>query len=1118
MNTFFKAVTELKHQISAKDMKQIWLWSNRYKIESILIRENFCHISFADNHDKFQASLSYVPEKNKLKLECSCGIDDCNHYMVFLHEVENALLHQVSSRKKSFATPIAFKKMNVDQALKSDTDVRRWKEMLDNKALSKGADAKAKEAVPIKKDILKPFFELATIITPSSAVTLQLTTKIAKLKKDGNLSKNSSKLNLSEPLTSHLPFISEEDIQINYEFLKQRLRKKDSFSYFYEANSDTLLLKRLIKSGRCFFEGSDEPLTWGVKKKACLCWQIVSNGHYQQLGYSLDDAKVLVIPHLSPPIYLDTIQGIVGEADLYPTNEIASYLAEKNTFPHEKTEAIQELLNKQYPNLKLKPINITPLQIEPKPHLHVNYNYFYGGFSYRTSGPYISGSVTFHYNDIAFPRDSHQATQVVQKETHQAVEIIRDFKKEEFFEKQLIDSGWNYLYNSNTLSSSLVLPKVNDIHAQILDFHKNEKSKLEEMGWKVSYEDNCPIKTQFLAEDFYIDNTESEDKHWLEFELGTMVEGKKVNLIPILTKLADLYKQQPDFFDDWEKANDNDHYQMSYGENDQLLISKKRLFYILKLLLNDSSKAVDGKLKLSHWHAALLAEIEKGDAFAKWRWYGSEKMKKLSDSFKNIEELPTVTPPTSLQCQLRTYQAYGLTWLQFLREHHLGGILADDMGLGKTIQTLAHILVEKESGRLTAPILIVAPTSLMFNWRAEAEKFAPTLKVLVLQGADRKQYFEDISAYDVVLTTYPLLAHDQEYLLKKKYYMLILDEAQNIKNSKTIAYQLLMQIEAEHRLCLTGTPMENHLGELWALFNFLVPGYLGNEKQFTNLYRKPIEKERSSAHQLALAKRIKPFILRRSKQQVVLELPAKTEIIHKINLTTKQRDLYESVRLKAQQKVMEQIAQKGIASSQITILDALLKLRQVCCDPRLVKMEPKLELDSADSAKINFLMETIPQMIEEGRKILIFSQFATMLEIISTELSSQKIPHTILMGSTTDRRTPVDTFQSGAVPVMLLSLKAGGVGLNLTSADTIFHYDPWWNPAVENQATDRAHRIGQTKAVFVYKLLATGTLEEKILALQEKKKEIFTSLLDEETTQQTRLSAEDLEVIFAPLE
>ena len=491
-------------------------------------------------------------------------------------------------------------------------------------------------------------------------------------------------------------------------------------------------------------------------------------------------------------------------------------------------------------------------------------------------------------------------------------------------------------------------------------------------------------------------------------------------------------------------------------------------------------------------------------------------MRALGHKLRDFQGVQPVAVPAGLQASLRGYQLDGLAWMQFLREFGMAGILADDMGLGKTVQTLAHILVEKEAGRLTTPALVVAPTSLMGNWQAEAARFAPGLRVLLLHGADRKQRFAQMGEHDLVLTTYALLARDEAPLRAQRFHLLILDESQYIKNSRAKAAQTAALLVATHRLCLTGTPLQNHLGELWSQFHFLMPGLLGEEKAFNAHYRKPIEKLGDASRKDFLVRRIKPFLLRRTKDAVAKELPAKTEMVREVELSGLQRDLYETVRLAMDKKVRDAIASKGVARSQIVILDALLKLRQVCCDPRLVKVSGRNGAQ-APSAKLIELMEMIVELLDEGRKILVFSQFTSMLALIEEELRARDIAYALLTGETRDRSAQVASFQRGDVPLFLVSLKAGGVGLNLTAADTVIHYDPWWNPAAENQATDRAWRIGQDKPVFVYKLIAKGTLEQKIQELQRKKADLADAVLDGGASQNLALTQDDLQAILAPL-
>jgi SNF2 family DNA or RNA helicase len=473
---------------------------------------------------------------------------------------------------------------------------------------------------------------------------------------------------------------------------------------------------------------------------------------------------------------------------------------------------------------------------------------------------------------------------------------------------------------------------------------------------------------------------------------------------------------------------------------------------------------------------------------------------------------------------LRPYQQIGLDWLQFLREYGLAGILADDMGLGKTVQTLAHLHLEKASGRADRPSLVVATTSLMANWRNEAAQFAPDLKVLTLHGKDRADRFGEIAGADLVLTTYPLLVRDRETLLAQDWHLLVMDEAQFIKNPKAQSHQVARGLKARHRLSLTGTPLENHLGELWAQFDFLMPGLLSNAKRFTQVFRTPIEKLGDEEARVRLAERVRPFLLRRTKEQVLKDLPPRTEMVRWVEIEGGQRDLYESLRVAFDRKLRLVLTEQGVGRSQIMIFDALLKLRQICCDPRLVKLpaaEALVKKGHAHSAKLATLMEMLDELLDEGRKVLLFSQFTSMLGLIELELEKRGILYAKLTGQTRDRETPIGDFQEGRVPLFLISLKAGGTGLNLTAADTVIHYDPWWNPAVEEQATARAHRIGQDKPVFVYKLMTQGTVEEKILALQGRKRGLADQLMKQGGAGGEGgghlLTAGDLDVLFQPL-
>ena len=498
-------------------------------------------------------------------------------------------------------------------------------------------------------------------------------------------------------------------------------------------------------------------------------------------------------------------------------------------------------------------------------------------------------------------------------------------------------------------------------------------------------------------------------------------------------------------------------------------------------------------------------------------WEGAQALREMVQQLSGRAEMPEVAVPKSLKATLRPYQQQGLNWLQFLRAHGLAGILADDMGLGKTLQTLAHIQVEKDAGRLTRPALIIAPVSLMGNWRNEAARFCPELRTLVVHGKDRHEVVSDMASHDIVIAPYSLLQRDKDLWLEAAWHLVVLDEAQNIKNASTHAAQVVAQLNTRHRLCLSGTPMENHLGEIWSLFYFLMPGFLGSQKRFQELFRTPIEKLGDPERMAQLRARITPFMLRRTKALVAGELPPKVETVVRVELEGKQADLYETIRLGMEKTVREALESKGLAKSQITILDALLKLRQVCCDPKLLKLPAAQKIKT--SAKLEQLMVMLPEMVAEGRRILLFSQFTSMLTLIEAELKKHQLQWVKLTGQSQNREALIQQFTDRTVPIFLISLKAGGVGLNLPQADTVIHYDPWWNPAAEKQATDRAHRIGQTQTVFVYKLVAQGTIEERILALQERKAALADSMYSGAIGRKQPLFTEhDLAELLRPLE
>ena len=459
----------------------------------------------------------------------------------------------------------------------------------------------------------------------------------------------------------------------------------------------------------------------------------------------------------------------------------------------------------------------------------------------------------------------------------------------------------------------------------------------------------------------------------------------------------------------------------------------------------------------------------------------------------------------------RPYQREGVNWLLKLRANGFGGILADEMGLGKTLQALA--VIQSTRGTDASPCLVICPTSLVSNWAAEAGKFAPKLKVLVMHGPKRDQHAAAMTDHDLVITSYALIRRDWDWYDPIEFDTVILDEAQHIKNRQTQNAQAVKAIKCRHRLVLTGTPMENSVLDLWSIFDFLMPNYLGSAQDFRERYELPLTKSADTAVQERLGRRVRPFILRRLKRDVAKDLPEKIQQVSFCDLTTQQRQVYQQILEAGRREVLESVDKNGFGKSRMVIFNALLRLRQICCDLRL------LDLDNIDDAKASGKCDLFDELLEEitdgGHRVLVFSQFTTMLGLLRDRLKESDTDYCYLDGSTRQRGEVVNRFQRSDIPVFLISLKAGGVGLNLTGADTVVHFDPWWNPAVEDQATDRAHRIGQQNVVTSYKLIARNTVEEKILKLQEKKRAAIRTIFGDEQQMTEALSWEEVQELFA---
>ncbi len=639
--------------------------------------------------------------------------------------------------------------------------------------------------------------------------------------------------------------------------------------------------------------------------------------------------------------------------------------------------------------------------------------------------------------------------------------------------------------------------------------------RLSAAGFRIEFAPEFPIELVSEPEAWYGELDERSSADWfgveLGIEIGIEIGGERVPLLPILARaLEDMrFPLRP------EPAEAADAVWLApLDARRRVPLPLARVRALLLPLLEWLSPAAlrDGALQVPRLAVDALLELQSPTG-AGLHFAGASSAQAFAERLRQAGRDRPLRAPAGLRVTPRPYQLEGLRWLEFLAETGLGGVLADDMGLGKTLQVLMHLLAEKAQQRLSRPALVVCPTSVVGTWCEQAARFAPELRVLVLHGSDRGTHYPRVDQHDLVITTYALLPRDREALLAQRFTLAVFDEAQAIKNARSKSAQVARAIPAERRLAVTGTPLENHLGELWAQMDCVLPGLLGDREHFVRHFRTPIEKHADAERQARLNRRIAPFMLRRSKEAVAPELPAKTVIERKVELVGRQRDLYETLRLAMHDRVRRALAKRGLAQSSIVVLDALLKLRQACCDPRLVKLEGKAR--GLESAKLELLLPMLDELLDEGRRILLFSQFTAMLDLIEADVRDRGISYVRLDGRTRDRAGPIRRFQAGAVPLFLISLKAGGVGLNLTAADTVIHYDPWWNPAVEAQATDRAHRIGQDKPVFVYKLICTGTVEEKIQALQQRKAGLARAVLEGGTRTGFRFDQNDIEALFA---
>ncbi len=965
---------------------------------------------------------------------------------------------------------------------------------------------------------------------------IEVETITARRLKRGGYGKSRAQ-SVEELTDSYTPYINyehdDQDFEIAgllYSMTGRDMMYKQNI-YPLKGDIGELALDKLINSGRCYWLSHEagEPLNFSARRQVHIDWQLNAE-QYQLMVSVTPEAQELFF--LKQFYYIDIELSQLGFLE-HPglTIEQVQKILLAPPIPKTMADKVSKQLIISWPDNEV-PMPVQPdietIRIKAAPQVNVILH----SIEIEQQRVHLL-SLRFDYDGHIIQPDNFTPSFGV-LEHHQRYIIKRDLDFEQqcltlLKECQFVPACEAGLKQMHHLELLMLADSLNDSVWLWDEFQQQMIPELKEQGWQFEIDESFFLQVD-EADEWYGEIEQDGANDWFEMSLGIELNGQNINLLPALVELLVAEKDPQQLR---EKIRSREQIILPVVDKDSrprwIKLPAQRVMGIYDTLveLYDSQPLnTSGKLILNQHQGLQFADLLNDPAM---QWKGATELQKLSKKLLDFKGIQNIQVPAGIQTTLRDYQQAGIEWLNFLHDYQFNGILADDMGLGKTVQALSYLLylqqqTKTQDDKPELPTLVVAPTSLMGNWKREAERFTPQLKVLLLHGADRKKEFKNIPAYDIVLTTYALILRDKDVHLEQKYNYVILDESQNIKNARSKTSQIIFQLKSGYRMCLTGTPMENHLGELWSLFHFLMPGFLGTQERFNRLFRNPIEKQSDMDRQQQLYKRIKPFMLRRSKEMVATELPEKTEMIRTVPLMGKQRDLYETVRLAMDKKVQDEISKKGFARSQIMILDALLKLRQVCCDPRLLSLTVAKNIQQ--SAKLDMLMEMVPEMVEEGRKILIFSQFVKMLEIIEQALSGQGISYTKLTGSTRNRDEVINGFQEGNIPVFLISLKAGGVGLNLTAADTVIHYDPWWNPAVERQATDRAYRIGQDKPVFVYKLLTEDTVEEKILLMQQHKQALADALYNDKQQQgseqnsdsDTQLSREDLAELLNPLD
>ena len=934
-------------------------------------------------------------------------------------------------------------------------------------------------------------------------LTIELDSR--EMRKDGTWGKPKKQTIKSEEISS-LPDPRDREIVA---LLSGAKAARDAHSFYYESydyagsstsfrlapSTQASLLRRMCETGRCLLRRDEDspatPLTWDdggtwefwVKaRKAEESSDFVLTGEFRRGERVLD---------LAEPVMLVAGGLLFADSTVAPLDDSGAFawIGTLRGKPQivvpaaDREELLQQMLGLPgVPRLDVpQELKVEEVRLTPQPRLRIRKpdrnGYYYGSERLR-------GELSFDYDGVIIP-DDEPGRGIYQKERQRLILRDQDFERDAAAKMRAVGFKFQNDYYENQplyrLSPNALPSVIRRLTAE--NWHIEADGQLYRQPGEIKIEVSSGID-------------------WFELHGTADFGGQSVKLPELLTALRRGEKTI--------RLGDG-----TFGVLPENWLSKYGL-------LADMGTAAEDHIRFGKTQVGVLDALLASQPTATF----DEVFREARDRMRNFDGVRAAEAPESFIGTLRPYQREGLGWMQFLRDFHFGGCLADDMGLGKTVQVLALLEKRRTAGedlsqhngngsekaeqRQSRPSLVVVPRSLIFNWKEEAAKFSPGLRVLDHTGIGRGKDAEAFKNADLILTTYGTLRNDIPFLKDVAFDYAILDEAQAVKNASSESAKAVRLIQANHRLALSGTPVQNHLGELWSLFEFLNPGMLGTARAFqaTGAAARTIE----PATRELLSKALRPFILRRTKQQVAKELPQRVEQTIHCELDGQQRKLYDELREHYRTSLLARIAKEGMNKAKIQILEALLRLRQAACHPGLID-KAKIPMGSA---KLDSLLAQLAEVMEENHKVLVFSQFTSFLAIVRNRLDKEKVVYEYLDGKTRDRKTPVDRFQTDPTcKLFLISLKAGGLGLNLTAAEYVFLLDPWWNPAVEAQAIDRAHRIGQTRQVFAYRLIAKDTVEEKVLQLQQSKRDLADAIINADNSLIGKLGREDLELLLS---